>query len=198
MNTRLELRGRLASVPLGGGLDRLWRKANRRLAVRGQVVVGVSPRIGAGTAIWSAHGLTIGDYCAIGPQSFIQADGTIGDFLMTGPGVHVVGRADHAMNEVGRPMLLSSWVGERERADEDVVEIGDDVWIGAAAIVLGGVRIGTGAVVGAGAVVTQDVAEFSIVAGNPARVIGERFPIGLREEHLRGLAQLKGSLSDVS
>lgn len=198
MNVQLEARGRLASVPLGRGLDRLWRKAYRRLAVRGQVVLGVAPRIGAGTAIWSAHGLRIGDYCAIGPQSFIQVDGVIGDFLMTGPGVLIVGRADHAIREIGRPMLLSTWVGEREQIEEDVVHIGDDVWLGAAAIVLGGVSVGTGAVVGAGAVVTHDVSDFAIVAGNPARVVGERFPPALRAEHMRKLCDLKESLGHAS
>jgi maltose O-acetyltransferase len=55
----------------------------------------------------------------------------------------------------------------------DVV-IGDRVWIGYRAIVLPGVSIGEGAVVGAGAVVTKDVEPFSIVAGNPAKKIGDR------------------------
>lgn len=54
------------------------------------------------------------------------------------------------------------------------VIIGDHVWIGYRAIVLPGVKIGDGAVVGAGAVVTRDVEPFAIVAGNPARKIGER------------------------
>lgn len=54
------------------------------------------------------------------------------------------------------------------------VVIGDDVWIGAGAIVLGGVTIGKGAVVGAGAVVTKDVPEYAIVRGVPAHVVGER------------------------
>jgi maltose O-acetyltransferase len=54
------------------------------------------------------------------------------------------------------------------------VTIGDRVWIGYRAIVLPGVTIGEGAVVGAGAVVTKNVDAFSIVAGNPARVIGRR------------------------
>jgi maltose O-acetyltransferase len=54
------------------------------------------------------------------------------------------------------------------------VQIGNHVWIGFRAIVLPGVSIGEGAVVAAGAVVTRDVSPFTIVAGNPARPIGER------------------------
>ena len=54
-------------------------------------------------------------------------------------------------------------------------KIGNDVWIGNRAIVLQGVRIGDGAVIGAGAVVTKDVEPYTIVAGNPARVIRKRF-----------------------
>ena len=54
------------------------------------------------------------------------------------------------------------------------VLIGDRVWIGYRAIVLPGVTIGEGAVVGAGAVVTRDVEPYTIVAGNPAKKIGER------------------------
>jgi acetyltransferase-like isoleucine patch superfamily enzyme len=54
------------------------------------------------------------------------------------------------------------------------VTIGDHVWIGFRAIVLPGVTLGEGAVVGAGAVVSRDVPPFTIVAGNPARPIGER------------------------
>jgi maltose O-acetyltransferase len=55
----------------------------------------------------------------------------------------------------------------------DVV-IGDRVWIGYRAIILPGITIGEGAVVGAGSVVTRDVPPFAIIAGNPARIIGER------------------------
>ena len=54
------------------------------------------------------------------------------------------------------------------------IEVGDDVFIGARALVLPGVTIGDGAVVGAGAVVTKDVPSWKIVAGNPAKEIGER------------------------
>lgn len=51
------------------------------------------------------------------------------------------------------------------------VTINDDVWIGTGAIILPGVCIGKGAVIGAGAVVTKDVQEFSVVVGNPARLL---------------------------
>ena len=54
------------------------------------------------------------------------------------------------------------------------VVIGDHVWIGARALICPGVTIGEGAVIGAGAVVTRDVPPYSIAAGNPARVIGQR------------------------
>ncbi|NKS84722.1 hypothetical protein GS571_03705 [Rhodococcus hoagii] len=53
--------------------------------------------------------------------------------------------------------------------------IGNDVWIGAGATVLSGIAIGDGAIVGAGSVVSRDVEPYSIVVGNPARVIRKRF-----------------------
>ena len=52
--------------------------------------------------------------------------------------------------------------------------IEDDVWVGANAVVLPGVRIGKGAVIGAGAVVTQNVNEFSVMGGVPARLLSKR------------------------
>src|SRR5262249_49672325 len=59
------------------------------------------------------------------------------------------------------------------------VVIGHDVWIGHGAIILPGRTVGTGAVVAAGAVVTKDVGPYAIVAGNPARVIRQRFPVAV-------------------
>nr|WP_315943076.1 CatB-related O-acetyltransferase [Microbacterium festucae] len=117
-------------------------------------------------------------------------DGTIGDFVLIARQVQIVGRMDHAIDELGVPMALSEWVGDRGPEPEDRVEIGSDVWIGASAVVLGGVTIGDGAIVAAGSVVTRDVAAFSIVAGNPARHVRFRIPEDSREEHLRRVRSL--------
>lgn len=62
-----------------------------------------------------------------------------------------------------------------EGEDKYQVVIENDVWIGAHVIILGGVRIGNGAVIGAGSVVTKDVKPYTIIGGNPARLIKKRF-----------------------
>jgi acetyltransferase-like isoleucine patch superfamily enzyme len=69
---------------------------------------------------------------------------------------------------------------------ETVVE--DDVWIGHGAIILQGVRIGEGSVVAAGSVVTKDVPPYSIMAGNPACRVRERYDPDQVERHKRELA----------
>lgn len=65
------------------------------------------------------------------------------------------------------------------------VEIGNDVWIGWLALILSGVKVGDGAVIGAGSVVREDVPPYSIAIGNPARVVKERFTQAEREALLR-------------
>jgi virginiamycin A acetyltransferase len=64
-----------------------------------------------------------------------------------------------------------------------------DVWIGHGAIILQGVRIGEGSVVAAGSVVTKDVAPYTIVAGNPARTVRDRFEPDQIERHRRELTE---------
>jgi len=59
--------------------------------------------------------------------------------------------------------------------DSEWTEIGNDVWVGANAVILKGVKIGDGAIIGGGSVVTKDVPPYAIVVGNPARVIRYRF-----------------------
>jgi acetyltransferase-like isoleucine patch superfamily enzyme len=96
---------------------------------------------------------------------------------------------------VGLPASFSPWIGRRghrpDSGDSRLV-VGDDVWIGYAAIVLTGVTVGHGAIVSAGAVVTHDVESYAIVAGNPARAIGVRFSPDEAAEHERILFDERG------
>ena len=64
------------------------------------------------------------------------------------------------------------------------IQIENDVWIGAKSIILSGVTIHSGAVVGAGSVVTKDIPAYSIVVGNPARVVKYRFELDIIEKLL--------------
>lgn len=84
----------------------------------------------------------------------------IGSFTLFGPAVQIY-TAAHPLNAAQR---------RREEFGKPV-EIGSDVWVGGGAIVLPGVRIGSRAVIGAGSVVTRDVPEGVLAAGNPARVL---------------------------
>ena len=89
----------------------------------------------------------------------------IGDHFVCGPGIFIT--ADN--HGIKRHQLIS----EQEGVEQDV-SIGNDVWIGAYAIILPGVTINDGAVVAAGSVVTKDVASYTVVAGVPAKKITER------------------------
>lgn len=157
----------------------------RKLAVHGNVRYGPGLRAGRGSIISSPHALVLGKNVSIGPRSIIQVDGEIGDYSLIGMGVQIVGRDDHAIDEVGVPMAFSTRAEDREGTVRDKIRIGRDVWIGASSVVMSGLSIGDGAVVAAGSVVTKDVQPFTIVGGNPARVLGQRFDSeSEREEHL--------------
>jgi acetyltransferase-like isoleucine patch superfamily enzyme len=79
--------------------------------------------------------------------------------------------APHVMLAGGNHRFSRTDIPILEQGDDSVgIRIGNDVWIGANAVVLDGVSIGNGAVVGAGSVVTQNVPEFAVVVGVPARI----------------------------
>lgn len=96
---------------------------------------------------------------------------TIGNEVTLGPGAIIIDN-NHGIR------YLDSGVMKQPLTGAPII-IGDFVWLGANVCVLPGVTIGRGAVVGAGSVVTHDVDEFSIVAGVPARVIGNRKSVSL-------------------
>lgn len=111
--------------------------------------------------------LEIGEYTFLGRGVEIEVSQRvrIGRGALIAPGVFIT---DHNHGTLpGRPMFEQPCIAAP-------VEIGNDVWIGANAVILPGVSIGDGAIVAAGAVVTQDVAASNIVGGVPAKFIKRR------------------------
>lgn len=177
---------------VAGPFKSLVRTILRRLALHGPVTIGTDFRVGRGVVIFAPHGLRIGDNVSIGPYTTIQVNGTIGDYALIGMHVQIAGRDDHKIDEVGVPLRDSTWVGNRDASTRDHIEIGRDVWIGGHSTVLSGIRIGEGAVIGAGSVVTRDVPPYSVVAGNPAKFIRLRFSPVDQKNHSLALDVLGG------
>jgi len=124
-----------------------------------------------GIYIRNPQNLSIGKRCSIGVGVRIQAAAglIIGDDVILGPGVGIW-TSNHGYREWDKPI--------REQQQEmKEVYIGDDVWIGTNAFIMPGAYIPRGCVISAGAVVAaKRYTEFSILAGNPARLIGSRKP----------------------
>lgn len=109
----------------------------------------------------------LGDRSGIGIRAQLNGKVIIGNDVMMGPDVCI-----YAVNH--ETQRLDIPINRQGVAPEKPVIIEDDVWIGARAILLPGVHVGTGVVIGAGAVVTKDVPDFAVVGGNPARVLNLR------------------------
>ncbi|HEG44170.1 MAG TPA: hypothetical protein ENH94_09000, partial [Phycisphaerales bacterium] len=99
--------------------------------------------------------------------------------------VAIVG-GDHRFDIVGIPSRFTG----RDGMKEMVTTIEDDVWIGFGSIILAGVKIGRGAIIAAGSVVTKDVPEYAIMGGVPAKLIRDRFTEEQQKEHTRSLEEL--------
>lgn len=117
-------------------------------------------------AVFSSR-VELGDNSGIGIRASIGGKTIIGNNVMMGPDCIIYSR-NHAFDKIDLPMC------EQGFQEEKPVVIGDDVWIGGRVIILPGVIVGNGAIIGAGAVVTKNVPEYSVIGGNPARVIRYR------------------------
>ena len=130
--------------------------------------------------------VVIGNNCFIGENNqFISLNSlvVIGNYVMTGPDVLFIS-GNHQFDLVGKRMLDVDDSIKNKESDEDI-SIGDDVWIGARAIILKGVSIGKGSIIGAGAIVTKSIPPYAVAAGNPAKIIKYRFTKEQIREHER-------------
>lgn len=126
--------------------------------------------------------LSIGDNSGVGIDCNCSGDLTIGRDVMMGPECVIFSR-NHEFKDTEQPMRLQGY-----QAPGKCV-IGDDVWIGRRVLIMPNVKIGSHSIIGAGAVVTKDVPEWAIVAGNPAVVkkFGKEIPtVGFIEKNTEG------------
>ena len=175
------------------GVTRFWRDAPKdrqdrqrtwqdALRARGGTTLGEDLFVSELAAVY-ADTLALGDRCYLSAYTTLWGDITMGTDCTLNSHAEIRGRA-----RIGNGVRIgphSSILGfnhemhpERPIKDQDLVlagiTVGDDVWIGAHAVILDGVTVGDHSVIAAGAIVTKDVAPWAIVAGNPARPIGDR------------------------
>lgn len=124
---------------------------------------------------------SMGDYSYVGRRSrIIYAD--VGKFCSIAGDVRL-GMGTHTLDKLSTSPIFTErknstghhWAEVQTDNPYKRVTVGNDVWIGTRALIMGGVTIGDGAVIGAGAIVTKDVPPYAIVVGVPARIIRYRF-----------------------
>lgn len=152
---KMRLIGSFASTARRCCAKRLFRKC------------GSNVNIEKGADFGTGKKIEIGDYSGIGLNCKVPSDIKIGNYVMMGPEVLIL-NGTHVFSKTDIPMIFQGC------QDTPTTVIGDDVWIGARVIVLPGIKIGKGAIIGAGSVVVKDVPPLCIVAGNPARLIRRR------------------------
>lgn len=127
---------------------------------------GSNVNVEHGVYFGSGLDIEVGDNTGIGFNARIYGPLKIGNDVMMGPDVMIFTQ-NHENERTDIPMRLQT-------APKKPVEVGDDVWIGARAIILPGITVGRGSIIGAGSVVTKNIPEYAVVGGNPARIIRMR------------------------
>lgn len=151
-------RVRGSQIQLG---DRLELRSNR-----GSNPLGLEQPVVLATRTRDAL-ISLGNDCGLSGVAVVAASAIrLGDRVLVGANSLICDTDFHPLEPARRRAAPAAGASAP-------VTIEDDVFVGTRALILKGVRIGRGAVVGAGAVVTRDVPAFSIVAGNPARVVGQ-------------------------
>jgi chloramphenicol O-acetyltransferase type B len=143
---------------------------------------GTNVHVQWSTAFWSPNRkIIIGNNVGIGTRCIINTDLIVGNDVLIASHVALVARDAHRYDIVGTSMFKSP------RGDQYNIVIEDDVWIGVAAIILSGVRIGRGSIIAAGAVVVKDVPPYSIFVPGAGHVHLSRFSPRQIEQHEIGL-----------
>ena len=147
------------------------------MAIIQEAIIDPTAAISFGVKFYRSR---IGKYSYIDRNSFV-ADVDIGNFTSIGSGCEI-GGASHPLDWVSTSPVFHKWENIMKknfsRHEFEIfhkTKIGNDVWIGTKCLVKAGVEIGNGSVVGMGSVVTKNIGEYEIWAGNPAKLIRKRF-----------------------
>jgi len=153
-----------ASTGPGG---RLWRRVRYLVCSPLFASCGTNVNVEHGAMFRTGRLISIGNNSGLGVRAWIEGPVTIGADVMMAPDVIVLTQ-NHEFASTAIPMIRQGLAEPRP------VVIEDDVWIGTRVIILPGVTVGQGSVVAAGAVVTKDVPPWTVVGGNPAKVLRYR------------------------
>ncbi len=156
------------------------------LAFDKNIVFGRNSTFGRGTVFYAPNKITIGENVYIGKYCTLNADIECADDVLIANNVGLIGRYDHDFSIVGKSIKDSPWIGDKDydfKGKGQKIIIEQDCWIGFGAIIVTGVKVGRGSIVAAGSVVLKDVEPYSIVAGNPAKVVSRRFSDAQIAEH---------------
>lgn len=156
------------------------------LIAKRNIKFGKTSTFGRGTVFYAPSKMIIGENVYIGKYCSLETDIEIGNDVLLGNNVGLIGKYDHDFSCIGKSIKNSPWIGDsdyRFKGKGLKIVIENDVWIGYGSIIVSGVHVGRGAIVAAGSVVLKDVEPYSIVAGNPARIISRRFDDEQISEH---------------
>lgn len=136
--------------------------------------IGKNVNIEKGAWFGKGGGISIGDNSGIGYNAHILNNTIIGDNVMMGPNCYMLENT-HNFSRTDIPMIQQ---GSRTSYTRDQVIIGDDCWIGQDVLIIGSREIKTGSIVGARCVLTKSFPEYSIIGGNPPRLLRSRLENG--------------------
>ena len=128
---------------------------------------GTNINVERGARFGTGKMIEIGDYSGIGINANIPNDTIIGAYVMMGPNCHIV-HHNHRFDKLSKPMMFQGR-GEIKRTI-----IGNDVWIGRDVLIMPGKVIADHSIIAAGCVLTKDFPQWSIVGGNPSKLIKSR------------------------